>query len=212
MGLVTHGMGSLHLATNFALAGREAEMEEAIDEALHAAPDALDVVAGVPGRARMNLAIRRADLAAARDLIDEAVGILRTDPTIFYPFHGLRALLHAVASTEETDAVLAETARATGADVSINPFLRNLATAVVAGREGKRDRAEAMFAEDDPRLHRGIGSPWAAALLRLASGRGSVPGPVGRAREMAAPGDRDRRRARTHRAGFLLQGAAARRR
>ncbi|MDQ4069092.1 MAG: AAA family ATPase [Actinomycetota bacterium] len=169
LGLSTLGMGLVHLAVAHAQAGDEAAMERALEEAKAVAGDDPDVAAGVPGRARLGLALRRADFTAARRFLDEAVAILRPSPSTFLPFRGLWALLR-TADDVEGDAARAETRQAVGAPLPFIIFPLRVGDAVALGRAGSAAEAERVFAAaeaDHARYPRE--AMWGALVRRIAA-------------------------------------------
>ena len=169
LGLSTLGMGLIHLAVAHGQANDEAAMERALAEASAVAGDEPDVAAGAPGRARLHLALRRADFITARRHLDEAIVILREHPSRFFPFRGIWALLRTVEDADG-DAARSETRQAAGATL---PFVRlplRVAEAVALGRAGSAAEAEHIFAAvmadyaNYPRE-----ATWAALLRRIAA-------------------------------------------
>ncbi len=169
LGLSTLGMGLIHLAVAHAETGDETAMARALEEARAVGGDEPDVAAGDPGRARMHLALRRADFTTARRLLDEAVTILGRHPLLFFPFRGLWALLRTV---EDVDGHVArrEAHEATGATLPFVRFPLQVADAVALGRQGAVDEAERVFAAAEadysqyPRE-----AVWAALVRRIAA-------------------------------------------
>ena len=169
LGLSTLGMGLMHLAVAHAQAGDEAAMERALAEARDAAGQDPDVVAGEPGRARFQLALRRADFALARRHLDETVAILRANPSVFLPFRGMWALLRTVQDIDG-DAARAETREAIGGTLPFIAFPVRVADAVALGRAGAADEAERVFAEaeaEHARYPREV--MWRALVRRIAA-------------------------------------------
>ncbi|HUP69194.1 MAG TPA: AAA family ATPase [Acidimicrobiales bacterium] len=146
LGLSTLGMGLVHLACGYASAGREREMGQALEQAGAVAGDAVDVAAGIVGRAPIHLAFRRGDFTAALGAMDDAMLILRRDPSVFFPFTGMWALLRTV-EDDRGAAARAEAAQAVGASVVFNRAYLRMAEAVDAGGTGRRDEARRAFGE-----------------------------------------------------------------
>lgn len=169
LGMDTLGMGLVHLATCHGIAGQAAEMEAVLDQAAPFALEQPDVATGIPGRARMALALRLGNPNAAKDALDEAMEVLRRYPAKPFPFLGLWALL----STTDTvgDAGGGVVARkevqkrsATGADY--NHLCLTLAEAMVLGRSGDRQGATAVVTGQLEKLamHQG---QWGMVALAL---------------------------------------------
>lgn len=170
LGLSTLGMGLIHLAGAHGQAGDEAAMERALEEAGAVAGDEPDVVAGAPGRARLLLALRRADFTTARRLLDEAVAGLRGNPSTFFPFRGVWALLRVV-DDADGDAALSAARQATGATLPFVSFPLSVAEAVVLGRQGSAAEAERRFAAAlADYAHYPREATWAALVRRIAAG------------------------------------------
>lgn len=166
LGLNTLGMGLVHLGAAHAQAGDEAAMERALEAATEFAPTEVDVAAGAPGRARMKLALRRADLEAARRFLDEAAAVLAAHPAVAFPFWGLRALLHAILPGDAPEAAYLQARAAAGRDHQFNRHTTTLAAAVLAGRAGDREEAERRRLEATA-LDPGVGGPWRAMVSAL---------------------------------------------
>lgn len=144
LGLATLPMALVHLAASFAMAGDHTAMEMTAAEAFAVAPDEPEVLVGIPGRARSLLHIRRADWTQARAALDDAVGVLHAHPGAWFPFWGLWALLRAVTNIDGESAC-AEAEAAPGAVISVNRGRILLARAVLAGRSGGIDAADALL-------------------------------------------------------------------
>ena len=169
LGLSTLPMGLIHLAVACAQAGDEGAMARALEEAHAVAGEDPDVAAGEPGRARLNLALRRADFTAARRALDEAVDVLRSSPSTFLPFRGLWALLRTVEDVNG-DAARTEARQATGGTLPFITFPLRVADAVALGRAGSVAEAERIFAaaeSDYARYPRE--AIWAAIVRRIAA-------------------------------------------
>lgn len=145
--LDTLGMALIHLASAHGMAGRQEAMEEAVAQALEVAGDDVEVAAGVPGRARLKLALRRADLVRARRLLDDAMAILRRKPSVAFPFRGLWALLRAV-QHRDGEVARSQARRSAGGGAPINVALVDLAEAVALGRIGRGAEAERVVARE----------------------------------------------------------------
>jgi len=168
--LDTCGMALIHLACAHAAVGDEPAMEAAVAEALDVAGDSLDVVAGVPGRARSMLALRRGDFVAARRYLEEAVDLLRRAPR-FFPFLGVWALLATVQDERSGQQARAHAAAAPGASYDVITWHLALGEAVDLGRAGRRVEAEKLWAErmvNPPPVTR-LG-PWLAIAQLVVAG------------------------------------------
>lgn len=148
LGLATLPMSLVHLASSFAMSGRTGPMEAVAAEALALAPDDPEVLVGIPGRVLAVLHIGRADWPRARQTLDDAIGVLREHPGVWFPFWGLWALLRAVEDIDGTSAC-AEAEAAQGADISVNRSRILMARAVLAGRSGDPDAANALLERAD---------------------------------------------------------------
>jgi DNA-binding CsgD family transcriptional regulator/tetratricopeptide (TPR) repeat protein len=169
LGLATLPMALIHLGASHAMRGDERAMDAACAEAVEEANGALDVLAGVPGRAHATLALRRADFAAARRHLDEAITILETDPSIAFPFRGLWALMR---TAEGADDGAARRAAAIGAGAAgeFNRLMLGVAEAVALGRAGRADEAAASYAAADPEARLVGTRPWSAIVERIVAG------------------------------------------
>lgn len=167
LGLATLGMGLIHLASAVALARRsDDELEALIAEALEVAGDEIDVVAGVPGRVRFMQDIMRADLAALRAHLDEAIEILRKDPSAGFPFRGLWALLRTL---DDRDGATArrEARQSAGGGIPINRNPIQIAEAVEAGRAGRLAEATTLAEESFAQAMSREGADAWRGLVRL---------------------------------------------
>lgn len=137
-------------------------MERCIAEAMAAAPDDLDVNAGIWGAARAHVALLADDLDELAFCLDTAVTYLRRSAsTTPAPTRGLWALVRTLQDRE------GEAARTEAAPSMVNWENRSLlgyAEAVVAGRQGDRTRAERLFAMADAAMAR---LPWWQHRIRL---------------------------------------------
>jgi DNA-binding CsgD family transcriptional regulator len=143
LGLATLPMALVHLAASYAMAGRTGPMNAVAAEALALAPDDPEVRVGIPGRVYTVLHIRRANFLLVRQSLDGAIGVLRERPGAWFPFWGLWALLRAVEDVDGASAC-AEAESAEGANISVNRSRILMARAVLAGRSGEPDAANAL--------------------------------------------------------------------
>ena len=166
LGLDTLGMGLVHLATCHAVAGQAEEMEAVLAEAAQFAADEPDVAVGIPGRARMALAVRMGDLGGARAALDDAMALLRGHPESHFPFRGLWALLCSVEEAgDEGASARAEAATAKAGGAVFNSHCLALAEAVALGRQGRgQEAAGGLDHHLDERWIAAHG-PWAAVAL-----------------------------------------------
>ncbi|MDQ3978395.1 MAG: helix-turn-helix transcriptional regulator, partial [Actinomycetota bacterium] len=170
LGLNTLGMGLVHLATSLGLAGKLDEMEAVLAEASAFASDEVDVAAGIPGRARMALAVRRADIEGMRRALDEAMAVILRHPQIHFPYRGLWALVHTVEdpSGDGGARVRAEAHAPGGTGALFNDLCLELAQAVAMGREGHDEEATAAVNESAiERDITGAGEGWESLVLAL---------------------------------------------
>lgn len=166
MRLSTLGMGLVHLAAAHAMAGDADAMEDAIARALQADPDAVDVHAGVHGRARAFLALRRADWATACDHLDRAIAILDTDPSLAFPFRGIWTLLRAALGRDGEEAI-AHAMSAAGWGNVLNQAATAQAGAVEAGRAGRAREALEQALQAHAVLQGVVGEPFRALPWRV---------------------------------------------
>jgi DNA-binding CsgD family transcriptional regulator len=106
------------------------------------------VLVGTPGRVFAILHLRRADWVLARHDLDDAIDVLRGQPNMWFPFWGLWAMLCAVEDVDGASAC-AEAESAPGADIIVNRSRILLARAVLAGRSGDTDAANALLSRAD---------------------------------------------------------------
>lgn len=170
--LATSAVGLVHLATAHALAGDEAGMRTAVDEARRIDGDDPDVVAGIPGKPLMLLSLRRGDLEGACRHLDEAAGALHGATPPSSPFWGLWALLRTT-TDRDGDQARARARRLPGRPPSVNPECLALADAVAMGRAGDGEAAAACIEElgDQPPL--APSGPWRWLVL-LAVGEAAL--------------------------------------
>jgi DNA-binding CsgD family transcriptional regulator len=169
LGLDTLGMGLVHLATCHAVAGDAERMEAVLAEAAAFVADEPDVAVGIPGRARLALAVSRGDVTAARAALDEAMAAVRAHPERHYPFRGLWALVCSLEGTGDGGAAArAEAAAAPAGGALFNGYCLAFADAVALGRAGRGDDALAALAPDlvEEQRVEALG-PWAAVALAL---------------------------------------------
>ncbi|MFR9805243.1 helix-turn-helix transcriptional regulator [Pseudonocardia sp. RS010] len=153
------------LARSYAHELRETDMERALGEAARSAPDDPAVAAGAWGRARVMLALHRADPAAARAALDRAVEVLRTLPGHHFPHWGLWALLHALDDGDPDGRTLAEAAAAAGSDTRFNRCLTDAARAVRTGADDPV-AAQACFDAAIEELRGYLDADWLVHLVR----------------------------------------------
>lgn len=166
LGLDTLGMGLVHLATCHAVAGDAEEMEAVLAEAARFATSEPDVAVGIPGRARMALAVRMGDLGGARAALDDATARLRRHPESHFPFRGLWALLRSVEEAgDEGASARAEVATAKAGGAVFNSHCLALAEAVALGRQGRGQEAAGDLDHHLDGRWIAAHGPWAAVAL-----------------------------------------------
>ncbi len=130
--------------------GCEDEMEALVAEISRLAPDNRDLAAATHGLCRGVLALLREEREQARGELEQAVKMLRALPAASpYPFEGLWTLVDALEGTG-TEA-FADSAGARKI-VKFNSALREYARAIVAGRGGHPEEAEAAFARAEAEM------------------------------------------------------------
>ena len=152
------------LARSYAHELREAEMEQALADAEAVAPGDPAVTAGAWGRARVMLALHRADAVAARVALDRAIEILRGVPGHHFPHWGLWALLHALQDGDPEGDAVVEAAAAAGSDTRFNRCLTEAARAVRAGA-GDPASARARFDAAITELRGYLDADWLVHLV-----------------------------------------------
>lgn len=162
--LATLAPGLVHLGIAHAFVDDEPAMEAVLDEAAVVGGGAPEIAAGIPGKARMVLALRRGDLETACTHLDEAAAILRRQPDQSFPFWGLWALLATV--TDRDGSTARECARHFGGQaIAPNDTCLHLADAVATGRAGHATEAAEMVAETSNRRAMANPTTWRCLLL-----------------------------------------------
>ena len=153
LGLGTLSMGLAIQSFAYARAGRDAEMEHSMAEAMATGKDRRNVESGMWGNSRATMHLFRGELDAAAVALDRCMEVLREHPGGAFPFTGLWPLVHTVLDDNEQHAAREEV-RALRADTPVSRHLLTAADAVAAGRDGDTARAVALFAESDAGLAR----------------------------------------------------------
>lgn len=148
-GLATLPVAELWLAGAHALAGRDAEMEEAAQRALERDPDDPRILGDLWGRVRATRAIVADDREQLRTALDTQMEYARVAPTTtsIFPNRIMWALLRTIDDDDHGEAARAEIASA--ANLRIWPNFaagREMLAAVADGRAGNRDAAAERFA------------------------------------------------------------------
>ncbi len=150
--LATLPMALIFQATAHAIRGEQQDMEVKIAEAIALAPGDRDVLGCSEGHCRATLALLSERLDEAHERMTAGAGLLLSSPaTIAPPFLGLWPLLGAVL---ELDAA-SEAARVRAAHGTRHLVVGSLlgyADAVLAGRRGHRELAEAAFVAADAEM------------------------------------------------------------
>ena len=153
LGLGTLSMGLAIQSFAYARAGRDAEMEHSMAEAMATGKDRRNVESGMWGNSRATMHLFRGELDAAAVALDHCMEILREHPGGAFPFTGLWPLVHTVLNDNQQHEAREEV-RALDADTPVSRHLLTAADAVAAGRDGDTARAMALFAESDAGLAR----------------------------------------------------------
>jgi DNA-binding CsgD family transcriptional regulator len=153
LGLGTLSMGLAIQSFAYARAGRDAEMEESIAEAMATGKDRRNVESGLWGNSRATMHLCRGELDEAAFALDRCMEILRGHRGAAFPFTGLWPLVHTVLDDAEQHAAREEV-RALEADTPVSRYLLTAADAVAAGRDGDALRAQELFAASDAGLAR----------------------------------------------------------
>lgn len=150
--LATLPMALIFQATAHAIRGEQEAMEVRIAEAISLAPDDPDVLGCSWGHCRATFSLVAAHLAEAHAQMAAGAELLLSSPaTIAPPFLGLWPLLGALLGRDAGDAAV-RVRSAHGTRHLVVGALLGYADAVVAGREGRPELAEAMFAAADAQM------------------------------------------------------------
>jgi DNA-binding CsgD family transcriptional regulator len=150
--LATLPMALIFEATAYAIRGEERQMEDRIAEAAALAPDDQDVLGCAWGHCRATVCLLAEDLGGAHARMTTGAGLLLSSPaTIAPPFLGIWPLLGAVLGRDGGDAA-ARVRAAHGTRHLVVAALLGFADAVLAGRQGRADDAEAAFAAADRQM------------------------------------------------------------
>jgi DNA-binding CsgD family transcriptional regulator len=186
--LATLPMALIFEATAHAIRGERQDMEDRIAEAVSLAPDDPDVLGCCWGHCRATFCLLAEELDEAHTQMATGAGLLLASPaTIAPPFLGLWPLLGALLDRDAEQAA-ARVRAAHGTRHLVVGSLLGYADAILAGRAGRREAAEAAFAVADAQM--GPLVAWyrhfawrVCAQAALADGWGD---PVGWLREAAA--------------------------
>ena len=185
--LATLPMALIFQATAHAIRGEHRDMEAGIAEAISLAPEDPDVLGCSWGHCRATFSLLTEDLGQAHAQMATGAGLLLSSPAaIAPPFLGLWPLLGALLDRDAA-AAAARVRAAHGARHLVVGSLLGYADAILAGLQGRREEAEAAFANADAQM--GPLVAWyrhyarrVAAQAALAAGWGD---PVGWLREAA---------------------------
>ena len=145
-------MALIFQATAHAIRGEQEAMEARIAEAISLAPDDPDVVGCSWGHCRATVSLLAGHLDQAHTQMTTGAGLLLGSPaTIAPPFLGVWPLLGALLDRDGGDAA-ARVRSAHGTRHLVVGSLLGFADAVLAGRQGERDEADAAFAAADAQM------------------------------------------------------------
>ncbi len=195
--LATLPMALIFQATAHAIRGEQEAMEARIAEAISLAPDDPDVVGCSWGHCRATFSMLAEHLAEAYAEMAAGAELLLSSPaTIAPPFLGLWPLLGALLDRDAGDTAL-RVRSAHGTRHLVVGALLGYADAIVAGREGRPELAEATFAAADAQM--GPLVAWyrhyarrVTAEAALADGWGSRPPGCGKQPVSSPPDGHDR--------------------
>jgi DNA-binding CsgD family transcriptional regulator len=156
LGLASLTMGLAMQSFAHARAGRRAEMEDAIAQAIATGTDRESVESGAWGNARATYHLLRNELDDATDALDRSMEVIRRQPGAAYPFTGLWPLVLTVRDDPRQQAARDEV-RALIADTPVSRALVIAADAVAAGRTGDHTTANESFARADAVLSKAEG-------------------------------------------------------
>jgi DNA-binding CsgD family transcriptional regulator len=150
--LATLPMALIFQATAHAIRGEQEAMEARIAEAISLAPDDPDVLGCSWGHCRATFSLLAEHLAEAHaDMAAGAEFLLSSPAAIAPPFLGLWPLLGALLDGDAGDAAL-RVRSANGTRHLVVGALLGYADAIVAGRDGRPELAEATFAAADAQM------------------------------------------------------------
>jgi DNA-binding CsgD family transcriptional regulator len=150
--LATLPMALIFQATAHAIRGEQEAMEARIAEAISLAPDDPDVLGCSWGHCRATFSMLAEHLAEAHaEMAAGAEFLLSSPATIAPPFLGLWPLLGALLDGDAGDAAL-RVRSANGTRHLVVGALLGYADAIVAGRDGRPELAEATFAAADAQM------------------------------------------------------------
>jgi DNA-binding CsgD family transcriptional regulator/tetratricopeptide (TPR) repeat protein len=150
--LATLPMALIFQATAHAIRGETPDMEARIAEAVSLAPADQDVLGCAWGHCRATAALLATDLEAAHAQMAAGADLLLSSPaTIAPPFLGLWPLLGALLDRRAQDAA-ARVRAAHGTRHVVVAALLGYADAILAGRRGDHEGADAAFAAADRQM------------------------------------------------------------
>jgi DNA-binding CsgD family transcriptional regulator len=150
--LATLPMALIFQATAHAIRGEREAMEARIAEATALAPDDPDVTGCAWGHCRATFSLLTEDLEQAHAQMTTGAGLVLSSPaTMAPPFLGLWPLLGALLDLD-AEAAAARVRAAHGTRHLVVGSLLGYAGAVLAGRAGKREEAEAAFDAADTQM------------------------------------------------------------
>ncbi|MCW2911064.1 MAG: transcriptional regulator, LuxR family [Actinomycetia bacterium] len=150
--LATLPMALIFQSTAHAIRGEQQAVEATIAEAISLAPDDPDVLGCSWGHCRATLSLLAEDLAGAHTQMTTGAGLLLSSPaTIAPPFLGVWPLLGALLDRDAGEAA-ARVRAAHGTRHLVVGSLLGYADAILAGRQGRRNEADAAFAAADAQM------------------------------------------------------------
>lgn len=150
--LATLPMALIFQATAHAIRGERQEMEDRIAEAVALAPADPDVAGCSWGHCRATLSLLAENLDEAHAQMATGAGLMLGSPaTIAPPFLGIWPLLGALLD-RDAEGAAARVRAAHGTRHLVVGSLLGYSAAILAGRRGKRDAAEAAFRSADAQM------------------------------------------------------------
>jgi DNA-binding CsgD family transcriptional regulator len=150
--LATLPMALIFQATAHAIRGEQRDMERAIAEAIALAPADPDVLGSAWGHCRATFSLLAEDLSQAHAEMTTGAELLLSSPaTIAPPFLGLWPLLSALLGLDAAAAAARVRAAHATRHLVVGSLL-GYADAIMAGRAGSREAAEAAFGAADAQM------------------------------------------------------------
>jgi DNA-binding CsgD family transcriptional regulator len=150
--LATLPMALIFQSTAHAIRGEQQAVEATIAEAISLAPDDPDVLGCSWGHCRATLSLLAEDLAGAHTQMTTGAGLLLSSPaTIAPPFLGVWPLLGALLDRDAGEAAARVRAAHSTRHLVVGSLL-GYADAILAGRQGRRNEADAAFAAADAQM------------------------------------------------------------